>query len=403
MARVGAISFNTAMISILFTACVMSLFKGNKKNGLKKSLFPIKTLAFPILVVGILAPLSFTIQAKSMLQFVITDLLPFSLIFYCIQSEKDMKTVLYGFFASYIIIGTYGIFTFFMKGNPYVLLVALQSGYEGELYLGDYGAGRGALEGVATGSMTGALTWGQLSLITLLFSIIFFNKVTINKRLILIVIFLSLLNCFLSTKRSIMLPALLATSYFVIIKGKHLVSALIKVSFAIFILTIIAMQNKTVREVYESNIKTTILFWDDNLANEKGVTGSSLGMRIEQTEALFGIVGSYIIQGRGYGYMKEYAKKYEGKTDIRSFESIIFQVIVESGVLGLIIWFLFFLKLYQRTSIRGNRDVLVFHIMYLSSLLLTGIQAPLWAYMTFNAILIRRKEFCCMFRNRIKK
>lgn len=91
--------------------------------------------------------------------------------------------------------------------------------YSGELYVGN-GTEilRGVLSSSASGNQSeGAIPWGQISLIMLTFGL-FYQKID-NKILKNSFIILAVLNCFLSTKRSVIVPMLLLLGCIFVNKG----------------------------------------------------------------------------------------------------------------------------------------------------------------------------------------
>ena len=115
--RLGNVSMNTAMIAVLAVFVVIRNYRKMAKLPTRYT-YMLKRLAFPLICLAALAPLSFKLQFNSWLQFVVTDLLPGFLILLSIRSLRDFKVVLYTLLGSYILIGIYGILTYVWHMNP---------------------------------------------------------------------------------------------------------------------------------------------------------------------------------------------------------------------------------------------------------------------------------------------
>lgn len=386
LVRIGPVSMNTAFIFILFMFCLWQ----RGKELRKKDFFPIYTLSIPLAILGLFASLSYFFQFKELLQFTITELLPFSLIGISIRNQNDLSLVVKSILIAFFIIGVYGIVTYFIMSNPWVIMWSEYSGYENELFVGDGSeAVRGALSSMTTGNMPGgALPWGQVCL-TILIIVSCYPRIE-NKKIRIILIVLATCNCLLTTKRSIILPMLVPLAillyYDVRIKQKHIFSGIGLLVVLCFVFT----YNQTLHKIYESNIKTAIFFWDDKLAEKNSFGGSSKDMRLEQIVYTNNLISQNIFAGRGFGFTKVFLEKHANTTNARAFESIYLWAIANSGYIGLVFWLMFFYRCYEvNKNIDGYHKTLLMHGCYWLSILLTGIQAPLYYYMILVALFSR--------------
>lgn len=74
--------------------------------------------------------------------------------------------------------------------------------------------------------------------------------------------------------------------------------------------------------------------------------GSSLNMRIEQLQGSFDIVRNDLLLGKGYGWTQWYNSTFGGHPKARFFESIIYCVLVNTGIVGFVLWGWFVVKYY---------------------------------------------------------
>ena len=253
---------------------------------------------------------------------------------------------------------------------------------------------RGVLDGGATGNMTGPLSWGQYSLIVLLFSMFPINNhYGFLKKMRIPVIFVSFINCILSIKRSVIAPAIMAFGWFImlLVKKKRKYFAGIVASSLVGIICLFNIP--AFSSVIESNILPSVMFWDDDYAMNHDVKGSSKEMRYDQFVYLHDKLLDSYLWGNGYGYTIEYNQKYDVSTPVKAFESIFLQVIANSGYIGLVVWLFFLIKCYNLT-LGGNNKIRInacFHSLFFLSITLTGIQTSFWFFMLVLAILYKKK------------
>ena len=91
----------------------------------------------------------------------------------------------------------------------------------------------------------------------------FYQKID-NKILKNSFIILAVLNCFLSTKRSVIVPMLLLLGYIFVNKGIFTRKNLIRGIGLVIIGIVLYINVPVVRDVYHSNIETALFFWDDD-------------------------------------------------------------------------------------------------------------------------------------------
>ena len=393
--RLGNVSMNTAMIAVLAVFVVIRNYRKMAKLPTRYT-YMLKRLAFPLICLAALAPLSFKLQFNSWLQFVVTDLLPGFLILLSIRSLRDFKVVLYTLLGSYILIGIYGILTYVWHMNPIFTLFNI---YYGELQDNYTGSGeeiiriiRGALTGAASGNTSGPLPWGQSSLVVL-FAACFLPRGYKNGWLANSIIILSTLNCFLCGKRSVILPMILVIGYYIF--TRYLQSTKGRIKFVMgTCMACLFMAYFVPDNGYMKNIKTSLFFWDDRLAEKNDVKGSSKDMRMEQFMYVHAMVQGSPFCGLGLGYPSYYSSRKGQHPVMLGFESIYFSVLVQSGFIGLVIWFLFFYRcyVYTKKAYFYSLDGIMVHGAYLLSLLLTGLQASLFIYVVYVCLMLKSKE-----------
>lgn len=398
VARIGGVSLNTAIIAVMTILCLYDMF--GQKNGQmqwreikNRCGFPIYRLMIPLLLLGTIgAVVPFGYQFKSWLQFIITELLPFYIILVSIKDSKDFKIITGTFAISYIVIGIYGLMTYVWKMNPLFMLFALQFDFDPDaIYTGDGSDKlRGGMTSSASGNLSGPLPWGQCSLVSLFIAM--YLPVVKKKWIRYLLIAIAALNCFFCSKRSVILPMILMLGYYVW-SNKLLSLKRVMASLVILLMSLGAISQLESTSGLWANVSSSIMFWDDIYAEQNDIGGSSKEMRASQLEEAVRMIAPAPIQGLGYEFPSYYGSKNGSHPIMHGFESIIFRVLVSSGIVGLLLWFLFFRKTIAFTRDYENRKmVTAIHLLYILSLLLTGNQASFYIYMIMVGLMYRYKQ-----------
>lgn len=122
-------------------------------------------------------------------------------------------------------------------------------------------------------------------------------------------------------------------------------------------------------------------------SDDSNTKGSSIEMRIYQLDACIDIVKNNPLFGNGIGWTNWYNEKYGGHPRALYFESLLFSVMCNMGILGILIWFTFIVS-YIKTIIYYVSDkfkrtllfsLLIFYLAY------TGITGD-YGYLILMAI-----------------
>ena len=393
--RVAGLSLYTFMLVILiFFAMVRHMVWRKDKKNAKAATFPFVYLIFPIAILGLFGVVDYSFQYRSLIQFALTEVSPFFLLMIAIKNEDELRLCVKTLSISYLIIGVWGIVTYITHINLYVLLFANAFDYSGELYVGNGEEMlRGVLSSSASGNQSeGAIPWGQISLVMLTFGL-FYQKID-NKILKNSFIILAVLNCFLSTKRSVIVPMLLLLGYMFVNKGIFTRKNLIRGIGFVIIGIVLYINVPVVRDVYHSNIETALFFWDDDLAAEHDFKGSNKSMRMSQAIYVNNLISDHFFAGLGYGYPIVHNMKYHVATDALYFESLYLDTISSSGYIGFLVWIFFFFLLIKKTNFacRNKLDNYSLHGGYILSVFLTNIYCSFAYYMIVIALFVKYKQ-----------
>lgn len=288
----------------------------------------------------------------------------------------NMQSVNKVFINISICIGVYGICTYILKYNPYIDILSVL--YTGEESIFSYFMEevRGGLEGRVYGTMSHPLQWGQFWNIFIAYLLLFKNS--LNKRLLLTVVIIGVVNIVLCGSRTAIIAFIITISFYYFALGFRKICAILLTGYicVIFLLSVLPrnIQNNGI-VLY---LQSAVFFWDSSYSEKAGIVGSSASMREEQLNTAIDIMQENPIGGLGYNY-QYYAAEKEISTGLLGFESIVFKLLVEQGIISLILFF-FVLYLLWRQMNKTNRGLynkwLVngFFATFIISILFTGIQ-----------------------------
>lgn len=389
--RMGPLSMNSVM-SVFMVGYIL-LYYWKLKEFEKSLFFPLTKFAIPLAIVSLFGVIPLSFAYKSLLQFILTEIVPGLFLVTFIKNIRDAKSVFVSIGISYIIIGLWGIVTYLIKMNPLYSFFVLNyaGGFEVFDWTGDgEGSTRGGLVGTATGNLNGPLPWGQESmLIALFFLFLGKNKIVSSKFSFLIVV-LAIANAFLSGKRSCLLPLIIAVFYLLWIKRFFFDFKKIIVSLSVLVILLVVIFKVPAFEQFGKNIETTVFFWDDKVAAKNDVGGSNKEMRFEQFIYVHKMVSDNLLGGLGFGYPTYYSTNYGIHPYMLGFESIYFLAMASSGLIGVLIWTFFFVKMFKISCrVKSNLHfTLAFHGGFILSCIFTSIQASFWIYLLLSFLYV---------------
>ena len=109
-----------------------------------------------------------------------------------------------------------------------------------------------------------------------------------------------------------------------------------------------------------------------NVKKTEDTGGSSVGMRIIQFDACLDEISDCFIQGKGYGWHGYYRETKGSHPIILAFESLLFMVLCDCGLVGLIIWSAFVFLFVKRAKGQSKTYIVMTIIAYLTYTLITG-------------------------------
>lgn len=277
-----------------------------------------------------------------------------------------------------IIIAGYGFINYIIGFNPYIgylSLVTDSMDISNAFQLEE----RGFVKGRISSTFTHPLYLGQCAL--LLFAYFSFQLKSRWKKTPYCMFLGSLAAmCILCGSRSAIFPLFVVLLFLLI---NHNAIKILKYIYILFFVGLISYPflNKDTR----TTLKAMIFVWDEKASKKAEFSGSSISLRTDQLNSSVKIIRKNPIIGKGFGYVNDHGKEH---SEMLGYESYIFKVLVENGVLGLFIYTWFYFYLYYKLLKKSKRkeDKCRVHALCLSfflSITLTGITYPFFSIYMF--------------------
>lgn len=277
-----------------------------------------------------------------------------------------------------VVTSCYGLFLTSMPGlNPYIALIANANGAEfNEAYALALGGGRlfGRISSVFTHPMTFGLFLG------LSFVYVFFIRKTINKYMFVTLFSIICVDIFVCGVRSVIGGGAIAiAAYFLQARNFRMVFA----SVVVGVIGYIIISSTPDMAAYVGSIT------DINNKNQ-AVAGSSMSMRIDQLNGCFKEIENNFFFGKGFGWTSFYKELHGDHPVILSFESLIYNVLCNSGFFGILLWIYMLFKIMQYNANFSKEfhallnAILFFYIAYSC---ITGEYGYMKFYIIFHVLM----------------
>lgn len=272
----------------------------------------------------------------------------------------------------------YGLFLTTTDGqNPYQMLIMAANGEEWNAGYAEVGGGRmfGRISSVFGHPMTYGLFLGMA--LVYVYSV----RECLNKYVGVVLILGIIAAIFLCGIRS-PIGALFAT-VLVFLLLNHKVKLMIQVAI------VGCLGYAIISSVPDLNSYVESIFSDD----KSEVAGSSMEMRMEQFEGCLAEIRNNPIFGKGYDWVGYYETNFGDHPVMLAFESLSYVVLCNSGFLGVVIWVVFLIRLYQsmKRNVKNKETlimVLVLMAYYLAYSMITGEYGYMKYFMLFYTLIL---------------
>ena len=257
-------------------------------------------------------------------------------------SKYDIKIIIYikwALLISMIIACIYGLFLMNLNGlNPYTSYLSSYFHQQDYAYTYLMNAGDSRISFSSSRSIQSTMSHPMRWALYICFLVIIVIVFLINEKnkllflFFILFIFLLLFNLLISGVRTGLVTLLIAGTFY-LIKNKNM-KILLFSGILIFFISIIITSNKDFINISNS-------FTNSN-GTKSDISGSSISLRLEQLEGCFTEIKNNYLLGKGYGWTNYYQSKNGDHPVILAFESIIFVILCNNGIIGLFIWAYFF-------------------------------------------------------------
>lgn len=285
---------------------------------------------------------------------------------------------------SMIIAGIYALYLIKLNGsNPYASFLANYFGISDIAEL--YTVFNTRLSFSSAAKIQSTMSHPMTYAFVLCFSILIISRELLiaRKKIYLPILMLFAFNLLISGVRT-GIAALIIGGIYIIIASRKLKLLLLGIIMVSIFYCVIKL---------DSDVSAIFASMIDVSGDKYDMHGSSIPMRLNQLDGTISEIqqnGFWV--GKGYGWTSYYIKTYGIHPVMSSFESLIFYVLLNSGVLGAICWSIFFLLIFRcnRKYITSKQDVFLldaYTIIYISYAIGTGEYGYISFFSMFYALL----------------
>jgi hypothetical protein len=375
-------SFKFSFISIEFNYMLLAIFCVFLVRWvlLRKESFDLTIIKpFAIFVLFILvgsffsSGVDFVDQLSNLRSFSIRNFLIPIMLWQVCKEKSDVKYFTKIIFFCLIIMCIYGIFCFIAGQNPYIESLSYLFKKQ-DNYIIFSQIERSGILGKIQSTTSHPMLWSLILCMMLFASYVFIDAK--NSLQLYFIISLMLINLMISNVRTGIVSFILGMSY--LFTHFSLRFKLFGLSIIFLVLTLSV--DTSIFGKYQPFVDSMVYFTDQT----KSISGSTLDTRLIQ---LGGAVSLWeqggIIFGNGFGWCGDYYATYGDHPILLGFESIIFIIIIENGIMGIILYgFLFysFFKInhmiLKKTKNKQKMEYWViqsFIIAYIIFIVITGL------------------------------
>lgn len=363
----------------------MCLWKNIIKNKIKFNLFPFIPFIIYFIVSFVMIPFQDGVPAGIMFETWRKDVLgvlflPFIIWNIVLINPSSVKLFRNTMIICVIIAIGYGLFLTKMDGfNPYAMyfLQFSESDIDYESYYGASGGGRlfGRISSVYIHPMTFALFIG-FALIYLYYIRFFCNIIVVRGLLIATIIMAIICGV-----RSVIGGLIIVLAYYIVIK-KDLVLLTI-ICFAVLLggslISLVPELSDYLGSIVDINNKNT------------NISGSSWELRFEQLNGAMVEASKSPLYGLGYKWTDYYLSVNGDHPICLAFESLIFVVICNSGIIGIFLWCYMVLKYFsinRKMKLEKLVAVNALIVFYISFSMITGEYGYMRIFLIFYILML---------------
>jgi hypothetical protein len=386
--KIGSLSLSYNLVNSLLFLIFLYQFKAKRKVKLNYKL--VKPFLFLFASLFLLSLFEddtpWDIQFNYLrLSFMMTTIISFVIWNMALTDVKILNYIKWSLIISFTISGVYGVYLMSLGGlNPYTSYLALYFG--AKLDVADvYSSAESRLSfstaGKIQSTMVHPMTWGMYLCFVIGVMIFYFFKE--KKIWYLPLVCLLGFNLLISGVRTGLLALMISGAYYLVRSRQF--RLIIYALIMIFVSFLVINMNKDLTNIFSSIT--------DISGTKSDVRGSTLSMRLDQLSGAVREIKGREMVGKGYGWTAYYQASHGDHPILRAFESLVFVVLCNGGIIGTFIWIIFFFSLFrlQRKMLRVRESIILMDalvITYLSYAIGTGEYGYLQIFALFYAFLM---------------
>lgn len=378
--NIGGVSFGWNLINttLLLAYCIDCKRKCGKIQFAYKPFMPF-FLFYGLLLIEMLfqdgVPITYALNQWRLDLFNL--ILPVVMLSTSLYDSKFWKNGLITIIYVSTIIIAYAFFLIPLQGiNPYIMELARING--ADIMDAQFGEQSDRLMIKISSVFTHPMTFGAFLGMA---AVYIFSQISYhNKRVVLLIVLVGLFSCiFICGIRTPIVSLFITATAYLLIKRKFktFVYAFLIGIFCYYIIIQVPALAGTISSIVDSS--------------STNVGGSSIDMRLSQLDAAFDEVRDCIMFGKGYGYNSYYWSVNGTHPKLYSFESLIFIIICNYGMVGFLIWGFLFYKVYKSSKLGLNSSniyVIMLIIYYISFTCITGEYGYMKFFLIFYSLTI---------------
>lgn len=383
--QLGGFSINHVdilMLALLISFIIKKPYKRIKLPKKIKAFILINVLSTLVLIIFSLGIVPYEYQLSSYFKgYFFQTYMYIFFGYFAFQNIKNIESINKSIIIVSIVCGIYGIITYITKDNPYInILYNIYSGGD-NIFSYFMEETRGGIEGRISGTMSHPLHWGQYWNIVIAYLILFYKRTNIY--LLISICVIGVINIVLCGSRTSLITLVVTFIFFISSFGfKSLIKYSI-ISYVILVFTIGFIPQNNQSKGIITYLQSAIFFWDNSYSEKANIQGSNTNMRLTQLNESIKYMKKNPIGGVGYNY-QYYVQEKRINTKLMGFESIVFKLLVEQGIISLILFFytynLLRKHLIYKRSLKEKILLNGYFASFLISILFTGIQANSWIF-----------------------
>lgn len=328
------------LFHLALMALIIGLFfnKKQKTESIKGLDRIFKIYAISIMILSLVSVLmgqylSMTNYLTSMISLLLDYILIGVLFNHIFFQNIDIKIFDYTLYYTTTIVVLYAFLNYYLKSNPYQAYIVMYENMEVDMSNSFLNEERGVLRSRVSSTFAHPLMLGQV----LLLATSYIQYKIQTKIYRWLAISALLLTTFMTGCRSSIVPIIVSVLLCTFCHKSIELKKNVLLTLVFIIVTYVMIPKS-----YQDTILDMINVWNQSESKIE-IQGSSTELRQNQLQSTVNILDSDIIIGRGKGYVNYYGKKHK---QMFGYESIIFTELFDNGIIGLLLFFIFYITLY---------------------------------------------------------